>query len=95
MRGVPSSTISRAVDEGSEDKDLVISVSSEELIQEEDLCTEETEAPSGEAEDIDSFRSEFANLFLSPEKKVLGKVEVNNISHHLVPFIEGCDIKLI
>lgn len=47
----------------------MISVSSEELIPEEDLCTEETETPSGEADDIDSFGPEFANSSFLPEQK--------------------------
>ena len=71
MRGVPcpSSTNSRAVEEGSEDKDRVSKVSHEELIPEDEFCIEEAGVQSGEAEDIDSFGTEFANLFLSLEKK--------------------------
>ena len=70
VRGVPcpSSTNSRVVEEGSEDEDLVFSVSSEELILEVEFYTEEARVQSREAEDIDSFGTEFANLFLSLEK---------------------------
>ena len=96
VRGVPcSSTNSRAAEEESKDEESVFNASSEELLPEEDFYIEEAEVQSGKAEGIDSFRSEFANLFLSPEKKELGKAEANSIPRYLVSFIEACDIKLI
>ena len=88
----PSSTNSRAVEEGSKNEDSVFSVSNQELIPENEFCIEEAGVQSGEAEDIDSFGAEFANLFLSPEKKESSKTEANSIPLHLVPFIEACDL---
>uniref|UniRef100_A0A9I9DXH8 Uncharacterized protein n=1 Tax=Cucumis melo TaxID=3656 RepID=A0A9I9DXH8_CUCME len=63
VRGIPcpSSTNSRVVEEESEDEDSVFSPNSEELILEEELCIEEEELQSGEAENIDSFGAEFAS----------------------------------
>ena len=48
---IPTSTISRAVNEGSDNEDSVFSISSEDLLPGDDLCTGETEAQREEGEE--------------------------------------------